>query len=76
MYLFKFKLTYSVALVSGVEPENSSLTYNTQCSSQQVPSLMPITHLPQPPPTSLPATLSSLCLRVSYGLGRLGGAVG
>ena len=30
-------------MVSGVEFSDSSLIYNTQCSSQQVPSLMPIT---------------------------------
>ena len=36
-------------LVSGVEFSVSSLTYNTQCSSQQVPALMPIAHLAHPP---------------------------
>ena len=39
---------------------DSSPMYNTQCSSQQVSSLMPLTHLAIPPPTTLPATLS-LC---------------
>ena len=42
-YLYSSKLTYSVVLASGVEPSDSSLTYDTQCSSQQVPSVMPIT---------------------------------
>ena len=36
-------------LVSGVEFSDSSLTLNTQCSSQQVPSLIPTSHLPHPP---------------------------
>ena len=31
-------------MVSGVEFSDSSLIYNTQCSSQQVPSLLPVTH--------------------------------
>jgi len=31
-------LPYSALLVSGVEFSDSSLTYNTQCSSQQMPS--------------------------------------
>ena len=53
-------------MISGVEFSDSSLTYNTQCSSQWVSSLMPITHL-----THLPLQQSSVCslyLRVSYGL--------
>ena len=38
-------------MVSGVEPSDSSLPYNTKYSSQQVPSLMTITHLAQTPST-------------------------
>ena len=45
-------------MISGVECSNSSPTYNTQCSSQQVTSLMPFTHLAHPSPTTPPATLS------------------
>ena len=37
-----------VKLVSGVEFSDSSLMYNTQCSSQ-VPSLIPITYFTHPP---------------------------
>jgi len=44
-------------LVSGVEFSDSSLVCSTQCSSQ-VSSLIPLTHLAFPPPTSPPATLS------------------
>ena len=58
---------YSVLLVLGVDSRDSLLTYNTQCSSQQVPSLMPITH----PPLLLTPHQPSVCsqpLRVSYGL--------
>ena len=57
-------------MISGVEFSDSSLSYNTQCSSQQVPSLMPITPLAHPP-TDLPCQQPSVCslyLRVSYGL--------
>ena len=39
-------------MVSGVEFSDSIITYNTQCSLQQVPSLVPITHLAHLPPTS------------------------
>ena len=35
-------------MVSLVEFSDSSITYNTQCSSRQVSSLMPITHLFHP----------------------------
>ena len=52
-YLYSSQLTYSAILVSGVEFSDSSLTYNTQCSSQQVPSLIPISHLAHLPLTSL-----------------------
>ena len=38
-----------MVLASGVEPSDSSLTYDTQWSSRRVPSLMPITHLTHPP---------------------------
>ena len=57
-------------MASGVEPSDLSLTYDTQGSSQQVPSLMPITHLAHPPcpsPVQQPSGCS-LYLRVSYGL--------
>ena len=47
-----------VILVSGVEFSDSSLTYTTQCSSLQAPSLIHITHLAHPLPTSPPGTLS------------------
>ena len=43
-YLNSSYLTYGVVLVSGVEFSDSSLTYNTQCSSQ-VPCLIPTTLL-------------------------------
>ena len=50
IYLFKSKLVnYSVEMLSGVEFRDSSLTWNTQCSSHQVSSLMPIAHLAHPP---------------------------
>ena len=58
-------------LVSDAEFSDSSLTYNTQCSSQPVSSLMPITHLAHPPPTSLPVTLFSIgksVLRFAFSL--------
>ena len=42
-FLFQFQLTYSVILVSGVQYSDSTLWYNTQGSSQQVPSLILIT---------------------------------
>ena len=46
-------------MVSGVQFSDLSLTYNTQCSSQQVSSLMSITHLVHPPqPNTPPATIS------------------
>ena len=54
-------LAYRVMLVSRVEFSDSSLTYNTQCSSRQVPSLMPITHLAHPPsPLSLFSIVKNL----------------
>ena len=40
-------------LAWGVDSHDSSLTYNTLCSSQQVPSSMPITHFPPSPPSTL-----------------------
>lgn len=46
------KLTNSTILVSGVEVNDSSLTYLTHCSSK-VPSLIPIPHLAHPPPRPL-----------------------
>ena len=67
-FLFVFQLIYDVILVSGVEFSDSSLSYNTQCSPQQVPSIR-ITHPAHPWPTSLSQPLvCSLLLRVSYGL--------
>ena len=51
------QLAYSILLVSEVEFSDSSVAYNTQCSLYHMPSLMPITQLPHPPPTP-PATLS------------------
>ena len=57
------QLTYSVIFVSGVEINDLSFTYNTQCSSQQMPSLILITNLAHHPlPTSLPATFSLFCI--------------
>ena len=47
---------YDVPLALGVDSHDSSLTYNTQYSSQWVPSSMPITHFPLPsvlPPSTL-----------------------
>ena len=55
---FSSYLTCSVILASGVKPSDSSLTCNTQCSSQQVPSSMPITHFPHLPSSPPPSTLS------------------
>ena len=56
--IYSSYLTYSVILVSGVEFRDLSLAYNTRCSSQQVPSLIPITIQHIPLPTTSPATLS------------------
>ena len=42
-------LAYSAIMISEVESNGSSPMYNTQCSSQQVSSLMPLTHLAHPP---------------------------
>ena len=42
-------------MISGVEFSDSPLAYNTQRSSQQVPSLMPIPHLAHPPTQLLPS---------------------
>ena len=39
---------YHVVLASRVDSCDSSLTYHTQCSSQQVPSSMPISHFLYP----------------------------
>ena len=58
---------YSVLLVWGVDSRDSSLPCNTQCSSQQVPSSMPIPHSPPSPTPHLPS-VCSLYLRVSYAL--------
>ena len=57
-------------MVSGVEFSDSSRTYNTQCSSQLVPSFMPITHLTHLP-TDLPSSTPQFVLfkrTNSYGL--------
>ena len=59
LFIFKYNLlsrwltytVYSVLLVLGVDSCDSLLTYNTQCSFQQVPFAMPITHFPSAPPT-------------------------
>ena len=55
-------------MIAGAEFSDSSLTYNTQGSSQQVSSLILITYLAHPPTQHTLAILSSLYLRVSYGL--------
>ena len=56
-------------MVSWVEPSNSSLTHNTQCSSRQASSLMPITHLAHLPTHLTPGTHRLFCVfKVSYGL--------
>ena len=57
---------YSAFLVLGVDSHGSTLTYNTQCSSQQVPSSMPTTHFPLSPTPHQPSVCSRY-LRVSYG---------
>ena len=49
-------------MISGIEFSDSSLTYNTQGSSQQASSLMPLAHLAHPPTNTAPAALSSLYL--------------
>ena len=53
-YLNSNLLTYGIISISGVEFSDSSLTYNTQGSSQ-VPSLIPITHLAHSP-THIPSS--------------------
>jgi len=53
--LFKFQLTYSEMLISGVEFSDSTLTTR---SAHQHPSLIPITYLTHPPPTSPLVTIS------------------
>ena len=63
------QLTHGVIMISGLELSDSSLTYNTQCSSQQVSSLMLLTHLVHPPtqlPSSNPHSVCSLYLRISW----------
>ena len=59
-FLFKFQLIHIAILVSGVQYSDSTLPYNTQCSSQ-VPSLILITYLtfpPHPDPLWKPLVLS------------------
>ena len=67
---FKFSLpTYSTSLFSSVVFSNSSVVYNTQCSSHHMPSSMPITRYPLA--HHLPLQQPSVCfpdLRVSHGL--------
>ena len=65
--LLSSQLTYSVygvLLALGVDSRDSSLIYNIQCSSEQVPSLMPITDFPQ----SHQPSVCYLYSRVSYDL--------
>ena len=52
------QLTHGVIMISGLELSDSSLIYNTQCSSQQVSYLIPLAPLAHPPPNTLPATLN------------------
>ena len=52
-YLYSNWLTYSIVLVSGIEFSDSSLTDNTQYSSQQVPSSVLTPHLAHLPPSTL-----------------------
>ena len=62
-FLFKFQLVnIQCMLISGIECNHPSLTYNSQCSSQKVPSSIPITHprLPHQP------SVCSQFLKVSY----------
>ena len=64
------QLTYTVLLVSEVEFSDLPLAYNTQCSSLNVPFLLPISQLPHPhnlPPLQQ-ASVCFLQLRISYGL--------
>ena len=49
IYLKSHQLTYSVILVSDVQYIVSAPPYNTQCSSQQVHALIPITYLTDSP---------------------------
>ena len=70
-FLFKFQLTYGVILVSGVQYSDSTLLYNTHCSSQQVYSFFPITFFPHHATTSPPITISLFCLVNSPLLGLL-----
>ena len=59
----------NIQLVSGAQYSNSTLPHNTQCSLQQMNSLMPITNLAQPPPTSFPITISLFSVVKSWLLG-------
>ena len=64
--LFKFQ-SINVQCNNGFRSKfsDSSLTYNTQCSPQQVPTSIPISHLTHPPPISLyQPSVCSLYLRV------------
>ena len=61
-YLFIYLFTYLILnLLLNWFP------YSTQCSSQQVPSSLPITHFPLSPTHHQPAVCSQY-LRISYGL--------
>jgi len=67
-FLFYSQLTYSITLFSGVQHSDSTVPYNTQYSSQQVHSFIPITYFNHPPPTFLLVTISlfSIVESVSY----------
>lgn len=60
LFIYKFisKLAYSTVMISGVDSDDSSPIYNTQCSSQQLSSLMCLTHLAHPPKSIMSSSLS------------------
>ena len=66
---FKFLLFLNFLLVSELKFSDSSVAYNTQCSSHHIPSLVPITQLLHPP-TYLPSSnlVCFLEFSISYGL--------
>ena len=68
IFLFKFQLTHSAILSSGVEFSDLSFTYSTHCSSQLATSLVSTTHLAHLPTSLHQPSVCSLSLRVSCGL--------
>ena len=67
LLLFSSQLTYSVVLAWRVEPRDSFITCDTQCSSWKVPPFMPINHLTHPHCLLQQPSVCSPYSRVSYG---------